>query len=78
MENSEKIIEKTAAEIRERIQRHTHEFAELEKQEALDIDKIEEMMGRIKSETNQVLDEYSTGMINGISEKELIRKKKQN
>jgi hypothetical protein len=78
MENSEKISEKAAAALREGLQRNTGEFVELEKKEALSIDIIEEMWGKAKAETNQVLDEYCNGMINDIREKELVRKKKLN
>jgi hypothetical protein len=49
-----------------------------EKKEALSIDIIEEMRGRTKAETNQLVDGYYNGMINDIREKELARKKKLN
>jgi hypothetical protein len=78
MENSEKIAEKAVAAVRERILENTSDFVELEKTEALDINKIEAWMGRVKAQTNQVLDDFYNGMINDICEKDLIRKKKPN
>jgi hypothetical protein len=78
MKNSEKIAEKAAAAARESILQNTRDFVELEKREALDINKIEAMMGTAKSRMNQVLDDFYNGMINDIHEKEVIRKKKLN
>jgi hypothetical protein len=78
MKNSEKITEKALAAARESILRNTSDFVEPEKREALDINKIEAMMGNAKSRMNQVPDDFYNGMINDIREKEVIRKKKLN
>jgi hypothetical protein len=65
-------------QLAQNVEENLTQIGEQSEKQGLNIDYIEEMLGKLKKQNSDAVDKLYSDLIEGISEKELIRKKKQN